>query len=100
MTNFQGILFNLKCSWDWQNHIRFSFYVSVVILASIHIHKYSRIAVLYSHFQTEAGRSEIGNKDFLRKSRRQKHGFSIRITTLVVGIYSVCVLSTSMYNSI
>ena len=34
------------------------------ILASIHIHKYVRIAILHSHFQIEIGCSEIGKKDF------------------------------------
>ena len=55
-----------------------------MFLASIHIHKYSRIAILHSQFQIETGCSETGNKDFLRRLRRQEHGFSIRLTPLVV----------------
>ena len=62
------------------------------ILAFIHLQKYYRTVILHSHFQIAIGCSEISNKDFLRRSRRQKHGFSIKLTTLTVD-YSFCLCS-------
>ena len=61
--------------------------------ASIHIQKYSRLKKNgYSALtvSTEIRCSEIGNKDFLTRSRRQKPGFSIKLTTLAVD-YSFCI---------
>ena len=56
--------------------------------ASIHTHKYSRlkkkIAILHSQFQIEIGSSKIGNKDYFRRLKRQKCGFSIKYTSLAV----------------
>ena len=98
MKNFQGILLYLKMRLGLAKpHQIFllcsgGYVHAQEILTSIHIHTYSRIAILHSHFQTEIRCSEMGNKDFLRRSTRQKQGFSIKLTTLAVD-YSFCLCS-------
>ena len=88
MKTFQGILLQPKILLGLKKaHQIFLLYFGVYvqeILASKCLHKYLEL-LFCTHIFKQIGCSETGNKDFLRRSRRQKHGFSIRLTT-----YSSC----------